>query len=498
MEQHECNCEHGTPEKKSEGRLAFILILILFLAVMGLAVWLIFGNKKDEFISMDQDSIVNMNGVILKMDEGVMGKEIYTFSSDNNANNSITAYKIGTTLYVMDSDFESVEVSEDVYSFIISYNGAFVAYTTADEEEATSEATLYLYDTQKDKSTKIDTDINGDNITISPNGRYVAYLKDFEGRSDNTLYFAGMKKEPVKIDKDGCYPLAISPDGKNLYYGDYSSSEGEYKLYHYNGKESKKIAKDVWSYYWFNKNVSEVIFSGEGGTYYYTPDMEESIEICKEPFSGCYNGPERVSLIKSYSGTTSRSAYLVDKKTLKEGLFYAGKSVYWLNEEGTESVKLSPWYQSVIAADGKSLIYVEDGQLYKIPKFGMSIERKNLYSGDEYLYYVISNDKLSQFYVITENGDLSYVKNSKKLETISEDFVYNGDNIAYNEAMGKICYIENNNLYSAGKKEKSKELIVEDCVGIFPYGDGVVFGAGDNAKTFYMEKKSPIIVYFKK
>lgn len=382
-------------------------------------------------------------------------------------------------LYYMDSKFKSVKIADDVYNATISYTGEYIAYTTFEDSYDSYDTTLYIYNVKGDKSTKIDSGVYAYEVCISPSGKTVGYLKDYESYDDNTLYIGGVNIDSKKVDKDGCYPVAVSDNGKNFYYA--NSSE---KLYFYNGKESEKIATDVDDELWFNKSISEVVFTKNGKTYFYTPKMSEPTKILNDDIYDFITPEALVNDACSEYGT------IIGKASLKDSVLEAYDGLFWLNNKGTDTVKISNAYRYQLSGDGKSILYISGGDLYKVSKFNERMTEKLLYTGD-YLERVIASKDLSKIYLVTDEDELYYYKSAKKIEKISNDFdAYSA--AAYNESAGRIFYVEDEDLYSAGTNAKSKKKVMEDVYGVQSFLNGVIyFYEGEDSETaYYMEKKA--------
>ena len=119
-----------------------------------------------------------------------------------------------------------------------------------------------------------------------------------------------------------------------------------------------------------------------------------------------------------------------------------------------------------------------------------------LYEGDEYIKDFTASSDLSDIYVVTDEGEMYYVKSKNKLTKISNDFA-NADKMAFNESTGTIFYIEDNNLYSAGKNGKKKDLVMESVREVGSFADGVLFlsDVEDEKAIYYMKKKDPVKIY---
>ena len=483
------------PKKEKKGVPFFVWVLLVVMIVAVIAVGLIFilggkGKKSTGYPKYTDKSVTLTDETAFKLD-GASCEIEDKRSSDTNKDNTVHAYlNSDGELFFIDGSLEPVSIADEVTSFEMSYSGDYVAYLINDEEDYDNQ-TLYLYDVKKDNSVKIDTNVYPYGLVLSPNGKYVSYIKDYEGSSDNTLYLAGIGKEKQKIDKDGSNPIALSDNGKNLYFMN-SSDDGNIKLYCYNGKENLKIAKNVSDKFFFNESISEVVFVKNGDGYFYTPSMSEPVKICSKSISGFYNGNEEV--IEDY--VSGRYGIIYTKKSLKDSLFMAGGQVFWLNKAGTDSVKVCDSdLVAAIAADGKSLLALKKGALYKFYSFGENMNPKLVCQSEDDITHVIASDDLSQIYVVTEEDELYYVKSASKLERISNDFNYKKYRIAYNESAKMIYYVEDGDLYSAGKTAKSKKLVMEDITNVMALGDGIVFANDDEYIMYYVGKKEPIVIY---
>ncbi|MBQ9136712.1 MAG: zinc-ribbon domain-containing protein [Lachnospiraceae bacterium] len=485
----------AVPKEKKENPFNLKLLIPVagvFVVVVILLVVLLAGKGGSAgFVEVDKDmvlytgdSFINLEGDSLEVDDYV--REAYS------GNGSTAVYYSDGTLYYVSKELEEFEISESVAGFRVSFTGDYVVYTVYEDDNWSDyHTTLYVYDVKKDNSVKIDTDVYAYSLCVSPSGGMVAYLKDYEGYTDNALYIGGIEKDSEKIDKDGCFPVAISANGKHFYY-----INEDAKLYYYNGKEADKIETDVSSSIWVNPDVSEILFVKNGKTYYYTPKMEEPAKV-----SGNYTyeivTPEcELSVIDNGTYYCSDYATIVRKESFKNSVLVTDSGLYWLNNKGTDTVKITSYnYCYQIAEDGKSLLFIEDGELCKITKFNEDMEPKVLYE-DEYLIGFVASADLKKIYIVTDDDELFYYKSSSKIEEISDDFEYYEYSIAFNEATGKIFYIEDDDLYCAGTSSKSNEEIQEEVGMVAGLFEGVLFRAeeDDEAVVYYM-KKEPVELY---
>ncbi len=490
------NVSNGTPaaeppkKKKGFPFVPVILIGILLVAVIVVvAIFLPKGKTKDG-IEFSEKSLMYNGSSFFTTD----GKELEVNNVDSlayNYDNSVVAYlTTDDTLYVIDSELAPVEIENDVLNMEVSYSGSSIAYTVGDDYAVT---TLYVYNVKKDNSVKIDTNVYAYNYLVSPNGKQVAYLKDYEGNSDNTLYVAAVGKDGKKVDKDGCIPLAIGDNGKSFFYTDNSDSSNV-KLYWYNGKDAEKISRDVSGSYYFNNSVSEILFTKSGNTYFYRIGMDEPSKVASDALSGVWNY-EFEATAQDYTFGNQSSAALVNRSKLTEWVFATDSDICYLNKDGKDSAKLCDAdgiSKITVAQNGKSLIYLKDGKLYKITKFGADREETELYEGDVYINGYVANKDLSDIYVVSDEAELYYCKSKKKLVKISNDFADKND-MAYNEAAKTIFYIEDGNLYSSGKNGKKKELVAESVTDIANYANGILYMVTEDGvnSCYYVKKGEP-------
>ncbi|MGN1148458.1 MAG: zinc-ribbon domain-containing protein [Lachnospiraceae bacterium] len=456
------------PSAKKKKLLPVILGIaaVVVVALVAVFVFMFGGSSSGNYDKYSKDYVAyayseyiyNSDGKVYEADSDI-------YSVAYSADNSVLAYTMQEsdytqTLYYMTEDFEPKMVDEEVVSFKVSYNGAYIAYIK-DVNDAYTSGDLYLYCIKDGKTTHVDSDVYPNYFCVSPGGKTVAYLKDYESYNDNALFIGGISVENTKVDKDGSTPVAVSDNGKSLYY----LTDND-KLYFYNGKESVKISSDVYSDIYFNNALTEVIYTKNSSTYYYTPKMDDPVKITGSYLYGVA-GPD--DLIYSY---VSSEGCIVGKDTLKNSVIITDSGLYWFKDAKTDAVRITSSYSDYqISADGKSLLYVNSGDLYKISKLSEKMEAKKLYD-DEYVDYFVASADLSKVYIEADD-ELYYVKNEKKTERITNDMAYGS--FVYCEDMDKVFFVEDETLCYAGTTAKSKVTVEEDVDDVYKIMGSVVF-----------------------
>ena len=401
-----------------------------------------------------------------------------------NGERSMFVYADDTSLYYMKADLvPKLVVDEYVATYAVSYTGEYIAYVVADNM---MEGDLYLYCVKNGKITQVDTDVFPGYICLSPEGKAIAYLKNYESYTENDLYIGGVGIKNQKVDDDGSMPVAISDNGKIFYYIDDSS-----KLYIYNGKDSEKVSSSGCGNFFVNKDISEILYTKDGKTYYHTPKMEDPVKISDEELHAVVVPDNVISFKDVRIGAT-----IMGLKSLKGSILAQSGSLYWFNDKGTDTIKIcSTLYDYQVSADGKSILFIKSGDLYRIKKIGDNMEAELLYD-KEYVDYVVANDNLSKIYIVVEE-ELLYLKGKNKTERITNDLCqddYYRYVVSYNESMKKIFFIENDTLCYAGTNSKSKVKVMEDVDEIMELADVVMFiiWEGDDMGLYYMNGKEPV------
>lgn len=468
------------------GLVVVLLVVLLFMFIGGgsSVKYDKYADLMVDYLNFDGDGhLFTTNGDMAELDDVV-------YDGDTSADQSRIAFTIREdgvqVLYYADTDMDPKFVEEDVYEFAISYDGSHIAYIQDMNAEWTA-GDLYLYSIEDDKAVKVDTDVYPYDIVMSPNGEYVAYWKDYEGYSDNDLVLGCYSKESEKIDKDGSYPVGITNDGKLYYITDNG------KLYYHNGKEAVKIASDMDGTCYFNNDLTELLYTKSGKTYYFTPKMKEALKI-----SGDYTydilAPE--NMIYEYYG----DAYVLGRESLKNSVWETYDGLMWFNENGKEMSKITSYYGDCqISEDGKTLIFTRDGVLFKVDDFTGKSKPEALYN-DDYIDGIVANGDLSKIYVVIDD-ELYYVKNAKKSERITNDLEDGTYSVVYSNSLDKVVFIEDDTLCYADTSEKSKKEIEEEVYDIESSYGVVIYSIYDEDNyeyTYYLfngEKSIELYTY---
>lgn len=360
-------------------------------------------------------------------------------------------------LYYITGDLEPMLIAENVRDCMVSYDGSYIAYE--------QEGDLYLYQVDGGRAVKIDDDVYFAFLCLSPDGKTVAYQKWLD--NETTLYMSGPDGEVSKIAEGNAVPLAVSNDASFLYY------LCDDTFYYWNGEETVKIASDIsiieaYRFY-FNRDISEVLYLTDFATYYYTPEFTAPVKVADERARWLISDGEDVKIFQS-----SMYALTVGRDTLQGCVLEYYSGLYLLNEDVSGIVNIIPSaYQYQFSQDGKSLLYLEDGTLYRIDNFRSELKPQVVY-GDGFVDYFTASDDLSKIYIAMEN-ELYYLKDKGDAVQLSDDFEYP---FVYAKKSGKIFFLENGVLYQAD--EQSKEKVGENVERLEKLQDGIVYQCSES------------------
>ena len=472
-------------KKKKGGFLKVLIPLMLAAVLITVIVITVKNRKQDDTIAYENYISCIGNSFFWNMEGNRYSAQIEEFVF--NRDNSVAAYTVseGDTLtsYCIDNGLEPKRVAEDVVSFSISYTGEYIGYVADAENDVAG--TLYLYCVEEEKAEEIADNVYPEYFCLSPSGKAISFIKDYAHDDDYCMYIGGVSIKEKEVSDDNCAPVAITDNGKTLYY-----INDDYKLYVFNGKESEKLASGVGNYFFFNQDLSEMLFSEDGATYYYTRDLEEPLLVSDDAIVNVLV-KEKIARYTNMNGLCT----IFGETSFKGSVLQTDDGIYWFNKEGTDAVRMSSVETEglcVISEDGKSAICVMNSGLYEIDKLSDKMEAKLLYDEEE-IQSVYASGDLSKIYLVI-NGELHYLKGKNKTVEFADDLGYGPNPAAYHDEAKKIYYAEEGILYCAGTKESSIEVVAENVTAVYAFADGVVYITNDGTgnRLFYIGEKETV------
>lgn len=410
------------------------------------------------FLKADAEKLVNLNGNVVETDESIYG----TYYSGDS---SLTVAKDADDVFYVVTKKGLVEIDEEISNVTISTYGDTIAYMK-DVEDGIGE--LYLYNVASKKATLIDDEAYAKIIILSPNGKTVAYMGNCEIEegwySDvvtGDLFISKNFKEGEKKYSEAL-PLAVSDNAKYVYY--VKDSE---KLY----MNEEKISSDFSYAFYFNKDVSEMIFNEDGEANYFSAKKKEAVRLKKDSFSRLAY-PEQIVQVAASAGSYTATTYGVD--TFNETVMTIDGTMYFMSKNGAELEKISSDVSSYkMSSDGTGMLFLDyDGDLNYINNIKKSTDAEKIAEDLEIDEFYASKDLKKVYYV--SDDELFYLAKGKGTR------IADVDSCTYSDQYKVIYFTEDDELYYATTSSKSKKKImgetvesVETMLGVtlFPYED---------------------------
>lgn len=452
------------------------------------------GNiKEDE----DFESVLFMDGSILDLDDEEATR--IRFSLDRKT----VCYENEMDELIIIKDGKVTKTGiEDVYGVVVSDRGDSIAYFTDTDyisysndygySDSVHVGTLNLYMIKDKKNYEIEEEVVVDTAVLSPNGQTVAYVADFEGETDFKGYYCVKGKKPVEVGKEK-RPVALSDKGSYVYYQD------EDRVYVMNSKgDAEKLASDI-SYYFeisFNKDRTQALYNHDGRTYISVKGgakkklagsefsnvlAKESIVTTGDDFDG---GDYEITIVRTgLDSFEGRLLYSYDSDTI----FYIKK--------GYEAEKVaSNVYYFAQASNNKSLVYTDDGDIWKVTNFNEGGKPTKMTNTGE-VWKVYGAGNLEHIYFLSYDDELFYLK-GKKGKKIADDV-----EDVYVSLDGKHCYyvVDEEEVFCSSEGGKGKKIVTADDVDATVEGGRLfLMTEVDDVVTIYLmdgSKKKEVYSY---
>ena len=402
---------------------------------------------------------VYLNGKEVKLDDEEAYSQVYSMDGSvvcyENEEDELVILKDGKVIKTGIDDARGVLVSQKGNTMVyftdcesVAYNNTQYGYT-----DYIKVGTLNMYDIKKKTSTEIEEEVVVDSAVLSPDGKTVAYVAEYDATDDFKGFYSVNGKEPEELGKEKRI-FAIADKAKYIYYTDVD------RVYVMKGKKEEKLASDLrYVEVMMNADNSEMLFFNEDKTYV-TVKADEKKKVANEELSKVILRDDAASFeqeLDTEQGEITVTYTGVD--TFKERLFYARMTdeiYYMLKKYETEKLASSA-YQYAVAEDGESLVYNNFSDIVKVTKFSKGGEKETLANGAMARYMYADGD-LENIYIINGDSELYYIKKGKG-KKIADDVTE-----AIISPDGEYCYfvVDKEDLCYSKKGGKEKEICSVD------------------------------------
>lgn len=420
-------------------------------------------------------------------DGTLLADKMLTTYTDCQSNLSQSIYGVlnqGDLFLVTKKGFE--EILQEVDSFTISADGTALAYTVTD---VTRQTTLYVYDISSKKSIRIADGVKNGNYVISPDGTYVAFIKDYVSDQDYKLCIckSGKELEVIGMNK---LPLAIADDAKYLYYLDNS------KLIVRSHEEALRLSAEFSGIIMFNESNTEILFSDEDKTFLSAYGQEKQ-KICNKQLESVIL-PD--SICRKMTSKNFKS-YMLGTKHLTGLVYRFDTSFYYLSaslelaklcECNVKDYAIAEENTKFLFSDGQNLYYIEDIQAAQ-PEPVTIIEHGDIGA-------FLTDSELSYVYYVNHDDELIYQPingTGKKIaDEVKEGFYYMDWNNEYVYFLTDTDRAGVGRLYYSKEGSDKKAVAGASEVSLASYGGNVYYRIDeeDSKVSLMLLKKGKAVV----
>ncbi len=504
--------EEGTSEKKEKksfkqiidgmdekvkkfaamGAAAVVVLLFLIFVIATL------GSKDDSYMKVSEKSIfdfetrdgdlyaIYMDGKQVKLDDEKAYDRTYSMDGSvvayQNEEDELVIIKEGEVITTGIDEAEGVLISNNGDTLIYFSDCEKATYYDAyyDYEDTIKVGTLNLYDIKKKSGIEIAEEVVVDSAVLSPDGKTVAYVAEYEATDDFRGFYSVNGKEPVEVGKEKRV-FAIADKAKYVYYSDVD------RVYVMTKKGDEKLASDLRDVeVMLNADNTEMLFLMEDKTYI-TVKGGEKKKVAGEEFTRVILEDdaaigeqdlekERGEIEITYTG--------VD--TFEGKLFYSyyADEIYYMKKKFEAEKLASNTYQYALAEDGTSLVYRNSSDIVKVTKFDKGGE-KSVIASNAYPQKIYADGDLKHVYLLNQESELYYVGKKGKGTKIADDVTS-----AVMSSDGTYCYyiVDGEDLCYSKSGGKEKELrVVDDGELYLTKENGIVYVAvsEDDVNTVY-------------
>lgn len=478
--------------KLAVGGLSLVAILLLiFIPVIAM------NSKDDSFMQISEKSVFQiterdgdlyayyLDGDEVKLNDEKASSQVYSMDGSvvcyKNENEELVILKEGELIETGIDEVRGVQVSSAGDTLVYFSDCEYATYyeTKYGYEDTIRVGTLNLYDIKKKSNIEIAEEVVVDSAVLSPDGRTVAYVAEYDATDDFKAFYSVNGKEPVEVGKEKRI-FGIANKAKYIYYTD------EDRVYVMKKDEEEKLATDIrYVEVMFNADLTEMLFFNDDKTYITVKGGEkkkvantELDYVILDDTAAEYEmelDTEVGDVTVTYTGVDS----------FEDKLFYSDTEYeifYMKNKYETEKLASSV-FEYAVADDGESLLYVDGINIVEVTKFSKGGEKKRL-GEDIYVSELYADGDLKHIYYVNWEGELCYLKGDKEKKIADDvtDVMISPD--------GSYCYyvVENEDLCYSKNGGKEKELLVADDGKISCLREGgmlFVTASEDAVKTLY-------------
>lgn len=461
----------------------FLLLAAGVRAGSGKGKWKLAGGK-DAFFTVWTDTekiVIAGDGKVLEGSE-----EFYNLAYPGHT--SMDEKKLLVTgrdsrkLYLVTKE-EWLPIDRDVTLAAISSSGDGIVYAA----EQDGGLGLYLYDVKKQKS-KLLTDQLRDvrDLVISADGTSAACLYADGDRRECRLFLSGGEKTEIL---ENIIPIAISSGGDYFYYiKTFITGPELFCLITENGTVQELGEADPLI---FNEDMTQMLYNSHFRLYLLkNGEIQERAVLPKAADRVILPDYAQIMYVPKQTMWGDCLVRSCAAETLGGLLCVSGSELYYIREN-MDGDRIAACSACQISRDGKSLLYLSSGSLYRVRNLESSLKPEKLADGPDILQF-ISDDRLECIYYQTRHGELMFLKGNKEPEMLCQE------KISSWELLGRKLYFISDSSGQAGTLymlvNGTEKKAIAEASRLERYGERLYFWAADDSLYTLNDEDKPVLV----
>ena len=398
----------------------------------------------------------NLKGEELRMTKNIYGSEAVLI--DNHK------------CVYLDADLNAKVITDNCRFGGMCFEGGYVFYVV----DAGVEDKVCIYDVKNDTEILMFQGPDISNVCISPDGQTIMY--NFSTDS-NKIYVKGIDGEEkiCSVDEEAKVLVTVSNDRETIFFSD----KNEYYCLN-QGEVTELGEKDIYKDY-LTRDCKQIVYiDTEGRIKYYRAGERKPVVLVNHKSYIKING------VAIQEQDIYMSDYIVDSDSFSDVMMIVDENkCYALKGKTPKVVNItrgsrSPYtFETLVAENGPTYMYEDDGMLYKVAYDGKDITSSVLFTGEDTgLDYACNEDHTKAW--VRDGRKIYYVEEGAEpvlLTEIGSNSKFTTYDFRWDPFEDRFCYIVDGTLYSVGTTPDSIKEVLDDAkkfeIAVPGYSDGI-------------------------
>ena len=321
---------------------------------------------------------------------------------------------------------------------------------------------------------------------ISADGTSAACLYADGDRRECRLFLSGGEKTEIL---ENIIPIAISSGGDYFYYiKTFITGPELFCLITENGTVQELGEADPLI---FNEDMTQMLYNSHFRLYLLkNGEIQERAVLPKAADRVILPDYAQIMYVPKQTMWGDCLVRSCAAETLGGLLCVSGSELYYIREN-MDGDRIAACSACQISRDGKSLLYLSSGSLYRVRNLESSLKPEKLADGPDILQF-ISDDRLECIYYQTRHGELMFLKGNKEPEMLCQE------KISSWELLGRKLYFISDSSGQAGTLymlvNGTEKKAIAEASRLERYGERLYFWAADDSLYTLNDEDKPVLV----